>query len=273
MGRQFACWSARRNPCGEVSSHSSKKTRQATQAAIDALRSICDHFQNRDWLKYLLNQAKQALRKKSLQALSPSGLIVYTHRREARLARSSAELMEAVLVSLRRFQEKLRGQTPLTPFLWNLSENGDTGRPKSEDRLTDFVKFFLEIDLPTFVIDREVQIINRKEHGMGERTDLKIEAKDHDGRSISVIIESKGCWNKELMTAMQSQLHDRYLKLAGEACGIYLVGWFLCDRWEDAKKCAFKGTKEELLAELTEQANSLSGDEGRLSAFVLDATY
>lgn len=244
-----------------------------TQAAIDALCSICDRFPDSDWLKHLLNQAKQALRKRSLQALSPSELIVYTHRRETRLARSSAELMEAVLVSLHRFQEKLHGQTPLAPFLWNLSGNGDAGRPKSEDRLTDLVKFFLEIDLPTFVIDREVQIRNLKEHGIGERTDLKIETKDQDGRSISVIIESKGCWNKELMTAMPNQLHDRYLKLAGEACGIYFVGWFLCDRWDSKSDCAFKGTKEELLAELTEQANALSGYEGRLSAFVLDATY
>lgn len=245
-----------------------------TQAAIDALRSICERFPDRVWLKHLLNQAKQALRKNSLQALSPSELIAYTHRRDARLARSSAELMEAVLVSLQRLQEKLHGQTPLAPFLWNLSGNGDTGRPKSEDRLTDFIKHHLEGDLPTFVIDREVQIRNGKESGIGERADLKIEAKDQDGRSISVIIESKGCWNKkELMTSMQSQLYERYLKLAVEACGIYLVGWFLCDRWDSKSDCAFKGTKEELLAKLTEQANALPGDEGRLSVFVLDATY
>lgn len=244
-----------------------------TPAAIDALCLICDRFPDRDWLKHLLNQAKQALRKRSLQSLSPSKLIVYTRRHEARLARSSAELMETVLVSLHRFQEKIHGQTPLASFLWNLSGNGDIGRPKSEDRLTDFLKHHLEDDLPTFVIDREVQIRNLKEHGIGERTDLKIEAKDQDGCSISVIIESKGCWNKELMTAMQSQLHDRYLKLAGEACGIYFVGWFLCDRWDSKSDCTFKGTKEELLAELTEQTNELSSYEGRLSAFVLDATY
>lgn len=244
-----------------------------TQEAINALRSICDHFSNRDWLQHVLNQAKQALRKSSLKSLSPSELIVYTHRREARLARNSAELMAAVLYSLRRLQEKLHGQTPLAPFLWNVSGNGDSGRPKSEDRLTDFLKLHLEGDLLTFVIDREVQIRNLREHGIGERTDLKIEAKDQDGRSITVIIETKGCWNTELMTAMRSQLHDRYLKLAGEACGIYLVGWFLCDRWDSKSDCAFKGTKEELLTELTEQANALSGDVGRLFAFVLDATY
>ncbi len=160
----------------------------------------------------------------------------------------------------------------MAPFLWDLSNNGNSGRPKSEDRLTDYIKHHLEGDLPTFVIDREVQIRNLKEHGIGERTDLKVETKNQDGCSISVIIESKGCWNKDLLTAMQSQLSDRYLKLASEACGIYLVGWFRCDRWE-GNDCVFKGTKEELLADLNAQANLLSDDERRLSVFVLDAAY
>ncbi len=84
-----------------------------TQAAIDALHSICDRFPDGDWLKFLLNEARKAFRKITLQAISPAELIAYTHRRDARLARSSAELMEAVLVSLQRLQEELCGQTPM----------------------------------------------------------------------------------------------------------------------------------------------------------------
>lgn len=244
-----------------------------TQSAIDALQTISARFPERDWLKYLHSEAKQAFRKVTLRALAPSELIAYTHRTDARLARSSAELMEAVLVSLQRLQEKLQGQTPLAPFLWDLSDNGNSGRPKSEDRLTDFLKYFLEWDLPTFVIDREVQIRNLKEHGIGERTDLKIEAKDPEGRSLSVIIESKGCWNKELLTAMKAQLAERYLQLADGACGIYLVGWFRCDRWEGKTDCVFKGTKEDLIAELNSQAETLIHGKGNLSALVLDVTY
>lgn len=244
-----------------------------TPEAIEALDLICSRFPKMDWLKYQLNEARRALRKQTLQALTPSELIFYTHRSDARLARSSAELMDAVLISLQRLQQRLHGQPPMAPFLWNLSGNGDVGRHKSEDRISDFIQDHLQRDLPTFVIDREVQVRNLKEHGIGERTDLKIETKDQDGRSISVIIENKGCWNKELMTAMQSQLYDRYLKLAGEACGIYLVGWFMCSRWDSKRDCVFKDTKEALLAELIEQANSISSDEKRLTAFVLDATY
>lgn len=241
-----------------------------TPAAVDALSSICNQFPDRDWLKYLLNEAKKSFRKASLQAVSPAKLTAYTRRRDARLARSSTELKVAVLDSLQRLQEKLHGQTPLAPFLWNLFDN-ETGRPKSEDRLTDFIKFFLETDLPTFVIDREVQIRNLKEHGMGERTDLKVEAKDQHGHSISVIIENKGCWNKELLTAMQNQLLDRYLNFASEACGIYLVGWFHCNRWTRNGSCSFRGSKEDLFVKLNKQINPEAKE--RLSVFVLDGTY
>lgn len=244
-----------------------------TQVATDALSAISDRFPDNDWLKYLLTEAKQAFRKSTLRALTPTELITYLHRKDARLARNSAELIEAVLVSLQRFQNKLRGQTPLAPFLWNLTDNGKSGRPKSEDRLTDFIKHHLESDLPTFVIDREVQIRNLCEHGIGERTDLKIETKSPEGYSISVIIESKGCWNNELLTSMESQLFERYLKLSDGACGIYLVGWFHCDRWMDRGNFAFTGTKEALVDILNAQAQSLSSDKCNLSAFVLDVSY
>lgn len=239
-----------------------------TQASIDALRLIYERFPARDELKVMLSDAMNLYRKTTLRPISPPELITYTRREDAQLVRNSAELMKAVMTSLKRLHGRLGGQTPLAPFLWDISENGKFGRPKKEDRITDFVKTFLEFDLPTFVIDREVQIRNLKEHGIGERTDLKIETKDKDGRSIVVIIESKGCWNTELMTAMENQLLDRYLTLVPEACGIYLVGWFHCERWERGTS----RTKEALQDELNTRIKSRSVEE-KLSCFVLDATY
>jgi len=45
---------------------------------------------------------------------------------------------------------------------------------------------------------------------------------------VSGIVEMRGCWNKELMTAMEEQLKDRYLKNNPSPYGMYLVGWFTC---------------------------------------------
>jgi len=52
--------------------------------------------------------------------------------------------------------------------------------------------------------------------------------------SISAVIETKGCWNPDLMTAIETQLHDDYLTRLGSPIGIYLVGWFDKGPWEPA---------------------------------------
>ena len=192
------------------------------------------------------------------------------------MVRSGTELLDAVLESLQRLQDKLHGETPLAPFLWNLDQGEKTGRPKSEDRLSDFVLHHLQQNLPTLVINREVQVRNLKEHGIGERTDLRIEATSQQGKPLVVIIETKGCWNGELETAMQDQLRDRYMIPTHANGGIYLVGWFYCDRWQNSpKKREYQkiGSKEVLQKRLEEQAQSFSNHSVQIRSFVLDATY
>ena len=53
---------------------------------------------------------------------------------------------------------------------------------------------------------------------------------------LTVIIEVKGCWNAEVKTAISSQLVEDYLKPHNWTHGIYLVGWFICDRWDSLRK-------------------------------------
>ena len=53
---------------------------------------------------------------------------------------------------------------------------------------------------------------------------------------LTVIIEVKGCWNAEVKTAIPSQLVEDYLKPHNWTHGIYLVGWFICDRSDNLRK-------------------------------------
>ena len=105
--------------------------------------------------------------------------------------------------------------------------------------------------------------------GYGERTDIYIKAFTKNSRqeeeydSITVIIETKGCWNKDLKTAMEDQLHDRYLNANQCNYGLYLVGWFMCDQWDDSdyKKSdtqKLKWSIENAQEELAKQAMELS---------------
>jgi hypothetical protein len=251
-------------------------SQRGTQEAVDSLAHVSSVFTDADWLHQMRAHAKQRLSDVAFQPVSPAELIRLLERKEARLVRSADELLDVVILSLGRLQAKLTGETPLSPFLWNLTD-GERGSPKSEDRLSDFVKYHLEQDLPAVVIGREVQVRNLRESGIGERTDLRIEAIGQDSTRIKLIVETKGCWHGELMSAIQTQLRDQYLHFTDAEAGLYLVGWFGCERWVDTDprkaKCRSRGDIEGLRQSLAALAKTASINEKRISALVLDLTY
>jgi len=112
----------------------------------------------------------------------------------------------------------------------------------------------------------------------GERTDIVIEATSgaNGGEPIvRLIIEVKGCWNKEVKSAMSDQLADRYLAAAPNTCGLYLVGWFLCDDWDcaDSRRSATPNlTVDEAREFFGTQSRTLSDGTREIHNFVLDVT-
>lgn len=170
----------------------------------------------------------------------------------------------------------LHGETPMARFLW------DETRPKSENDFSDYVKNHLERDLKEcgIVANREVEFRRLSQAGVGEKIDIVVDAVSKNGESfetISVVIESKGCWDKDLKTAMESQLRDRYLIDDQNRFGLYLVGWFLCDKWDEGhyqKKDTLKLnlSLEEAQAFFDKQATDLLNAPFHIRAFVLNAT-
>ncbi len=101
---------------------------------------------------------------------------------------------------------------------------------------------------------------------------------EEDGSSTVVIIESKGCWNRDLLTNMRTQLKERYLQRHAWRQGIYLVGYFGCDFWssDDDRKQASRNkgaNREALQASLAGQAADLSDSSCRITARVLDIRH
>ncbi|MEC2746355.1 hypothetical protein P9X02_31435, partial [Bacillus cereus] len=162
--------------------------------------------------------------------LGGSNLLIYNEK----------QLLEAILKSLDRLQKKLQGETPAMIDLWNESkENGF--RPKNENAFSDYIKRHLEEDLNHrgIIVNREVEIRRGYGTGSGERTDIQINAIIKDpteqrNKKITVIIEVKGCWHRELDIAMEEQLINRYLSDNECNYGIYLVGWFYCKQWRES---------------------------------------
>ncbi|NJL57751.1 hypothetical protein HC928_23435 [bacterium] len=91
--------------------------------------------------------------------------------------------------------------------------------------------------------------------------------------SITVIIEVKGCWHSEVQTAMQSQLVERYLSDNVCPYGLYLVGWFNCQQWNDEdsrKKQAPQITLNQARIQFDEQAQRLTLSVNTVRAYVLN---
>jgi len=72
---------------------------------------------------------------------------------------------------------------------------------------------------------------------------------------------------------METQLLDRYLKDNKCQHGLYLVGWFNCDLWDDKdyrKKRAPKSTPEEAQTKFAAQALELSKQGKVIKALVIN---
>ena len=90
---------------------------------------------------------------------------------------------------------------------------------------------------------------------------------------VTVIIEAKGCWHPDLDRAMETQLLGRYLKDNRCEQGLYLVGWFNCDLWDDTdyrKRRAPKLTPEEAQKKFKAQALELSKQDKLIKALVIN---
>jgi hypothetical protein len=102
-----------------------------------------------------------------------------------------------------------------------------------ENTLSDHIKLFLKRELSdsAIVLNREVEVGRVAGAPVGNRTDIKIDADrrgdNSDGYDATVtVIETKGCWNPDLLTAIEDRLRNDYVKRLGAPLGIYLIGWF-----------------------------------------------
>jgi len=253
-------------------------TQRGTYAACTAIEKIIAAFPDFTWLKWHLQRAREMARRKTWTPPRVEDLIALAQEQERRYVQNGDQLLRIVIESLERLNVKLQGETPAVAFLWNKQADGKL-RPKDENELSDFVKLHLEDDLKKtgIIVNREVQIRRGyKPGGKGEITDLHVDAISLDPQRkildvVTVIVETKGCWNAQLNTAMETQLKEQYLKDNKCEYGVYLVGWFNCPQWDasDSRKPPAE-TLEEARKRFDDQATALSTVRITIRAFVLN---
>jgi hypothetical protein len=249
------------------------KTRGTLEACL-GIEKIIAVFPDITWLKWTLHECQALFRRNTWQPPAPREILALTEDRQSSLVRSGEDLLEVVITSLKRLEQELHGVTPMARFLWN----GD--RPKDENDFSDWVETHLKKDLKDrgIVANREVEFRRLSQSGVGEKTDIVVDAvckNNNEFETITVVIESKGCWHNELKTAMDTQLLKRYLIDEQHRYGLYLVGWFHCNQWDVKdyrKKKNSDMTFDEAQAFLDKQAIGLSKDGRQIRALVVNTS-
>jgi hypothetical protein len=190
----------------------------------------------------------------------------------------AAALAAAVASAMREVQTRLTGATPESHYLWDTH----AGRPKSEDEISDYLANELDrvLTVRGAIVNREVQIRRNRPSGIGERTDLLVDAAPvggpHTGR-LSLPVEVKGAWNDELRTAMRSQLVERYMRDTPATDGIYVVVWPDLKSWTDGndsrRSVLASLDRQAVEAELAAQASGLAQAGARVRVVHLGIDY
>jgi hypothetical protein len=185
--------------------------------------------------------------------------------------RDEEELIEAVWVALQDYQSQIRGEGSQVMRLWNEPVH----TPKTEEPLSREIGAEIQRVLAT----RGVKITHEVKIREGQFVDIHVSAvtAKPNRRLMSLIIEVKGCWHRELKTALETQLSMRYLKDNESHYGIYLAVWFLCDEWDGRADGRKNDTPKRTLAEirgyLDDQANAVNANtQSTIRALILDAT-
>ncbi|WP_404385800.1 hypothetical protein LL946_06070 [Knoellia locipacati] len=252
-----------------------------TSQSVEAVRLIVSRLGHGESHAYWLLASEQAYRDKSFHPTSPAELDAIADSRLTRLIRSESELLDACLSALRDIGVALQGDTPTAPLLWDTF----SGRPKSEDEFSDYLRSELQwrLRLRGLVVNREVQVKRVKAAGAPERTDLRVDAApimpglaSLETRPITIVGEVKGPWNRDLETAPERQLAARYMQDIGSRSGIYIVPWFDQESWRSAgdqrkSKARARGSIKELSATLENVAAPLDARGLDVRMVVLDA--
>lgn len=255
---------------------------RGTHQACEAIQRISHELPELDWLKWTLWEAQNHTRRCTWVPPQPADILKLAGDPQRRLIQDGDALLDVLIESLNQLVVKLQGETPAAPFLWNVwkKDKKRIYHPKDENAFSDYVTIHLCEDLrgKGVIVNREVEIRNGEGSGKGERTDIHVDVSVQSSRGkvrdrVSAIIEVKGCWNPELDSAMGTQLVDRYLKDNRCQHGLYLVGWFNCDQWDNGdyrKQRAPKCSSGEAQRKFNAQADEISQQGMRIKAFVMN---
>lgn len=233
------------------------KGSESAVAEIKRLEAALPHL---DFLPRQRHIAIKAQMRQEWDPPSPKQIIELCRDASRRYVTSEADLQEVTRCSLERLQKKIATTTEADDF-WNTSPEV---KPKAENEISEKIKRWLDQDLKDrgIIVNREVTVRTLPGGKNGERMDVKIEAVTQDGETVTLIIEVKGCWNRDIPQSIEDQLVDEYMGPNGLRYGIFLVAWFGSEQWTD---CDRRKNIGRCSGELDELAEEIEGEAAAVS--------
>jgi len=239
--------------------------------AVRQLAGLVDRWPDRTSLKAHLLYAEERQQEAAWIPPTPAELHALLADRRRRLVRNATRLSDLIVDALREVARSVPQHGQLLWDMHRVLQeptesNESTGhaaggtastgqrqyqvfwRPKDEHALSAYLKDQLELRLASsaVVVNREVLVRQTSPSGAGDRVDLLVEATALPGvptaaiataepgfHAVRVVIEVKGCWNPQLLTAIRNQLANDYLPEASARHGVYVVGWYPVEQWND----------------------------------------
>jgi hypothetical protein len=239
--------------------------------ALDRIEAATGHS-----FPYVRIRAEDARRLNSWDPPRPEDVINLAMDAQRRVVLSERDLQRVVVESLERTQHKLTHEGQAHQ-MWDTAAK----RPKRETEVAAWIADRLRGDLTGrgIIVNREVEVRVNPRGGVGDRTDIHIDAiageRVEGAPRVTVVIEVKGCWHRELLTAMRTQLAEDYLS-PSHSHGIYLAVWFSPTGWEDPedgrRRACSNLDRDDLLTNLESQAESLRLEGYQIVVVVLDAS-
>ncbi|HXV04588.1 MAG TPA: hypothetical protein VFP23_01625 [Solirubrobacterales bacterium] len=209
---------------------------RGTPEAVDALVWLEKQRPELLYLRRMIWDAKEAVERSEWQPPRPEEVVRLSASHDHLFLRSARDLRRAALDSLERAQQRLKGRQNEAAFLWD----SRIRRPKPERLVSQWIANHFTSDLggEGIFVGRELEVrVNPGGHP-GRAVDIQLSAAAADSRpgsvkELIVAIEVKCCWNKDLDTAMDDQLFQRYLDAHNDQ-GIYVIAHFDSPKWDDS---------------------------------------
>jgi hypothetical protein len=184
--------------------------KSGTPGSCQAIQHIIEAHPDLDWVKSVLVEAKKNTLRETWRPLAVQELLSIVLKPRSFLVRDAKELQDALVETLMGLETILQGKQPAARDLWDKRDR-DKYVPTGEGHFSDWTSRQLEVELKRrgIVADREVVIRQGEGAAPGEQTDIYVTAvipgvTGGQFDQVRVIIEAKGCWNRDLKTAMET---------------------------------------------------------------------